>query len=90
MIACDLGRLLAVATLIAAVAFGHFWLPQVAAVAFCDNGLALLYRIAERASVRNLVRPEDLSVALSRNEARQRGAGLIGAPVGSFLFAVTR
>ncbi|MEU2736822.1 MFS transporter [Streptomyces sp. NPDC007095] len=90
MIVCDLGRIIAVTTLIAAVAGGRFWLPQVACVAFCDNGLAILYRIAERASVRNLVRDDDLPVALSRNEARQRGAGLIGAPIGSFLFALAR
>ncbi|MFF4387864.1 MULTISPECIES: MFS transporter [unclassified Streptomyces] len=90
MIACDIGRLAAIGSLVAALLTGHFWLAHVAAVAFVESGLTILYRISERAAVRHLVRPEDLPRALSRNEARERAAGLLGQPVGSLLFGLVR
>ncbi|MFD3551592.1 MFS transporter [Streptomyces goshikiensis] len=90
MMACDIGRLAAIGSLVAALLTGHFWLAHVAAVAFVESGLTILYRISERAAVRHLVRPEDLSRALSRNEARERAAGLLGQPVGSLLFGLVR
>lgn len=90
MIACDIGRLAATGSLVAALAFGHFWLVQVAAVAFTESSLTILYRISERAAVRHVVRTADLPAALSGNEARERAAGLLGQPVGSLLFALLR
>ncbi|MCC3767179.1 MFS transporter [Streptomyces sp. UNOC14_S4] len=90
MIACDIGRLVMVGSLVIALAFGCFRLPHVAVVAFAETSLTILYRIAERAAVRHVVRAEDLPSALSRNEARERAASLLGQPVGSLLFALTR
>lgn len=90
MIACNAGGAMALASVAVAVALGHLWLPHLMAAAFAESSLTILYRLAERGGVRNLVPPGQLSAALARNEARGRAAGLLGQPVGSLLFGLTR
>ncbi|MEU1779357.1 MFS transporter [Streptomyces abikoensis] len=90
MIACDAGRCLAVGSVAVALAMGKVWLPHLAGVAFVETSLTILYRLAERAAVPNLVRSGELAKALSRNEAREQAAGLLGRPAGTLLFAVGR
>ena len=46
--------------------------------------------LAEPAAVRNLVHPQHLPLALSQIEARERGAALLGQPLGGFLFDLGR
>lgn len=90
MIVCDLGCILATASVAIAVLRGHVWIPQLMAAAFVQGGLAVFYRLAERAGVRHLVPEEQLPTALSGNEARGQAAGLLGQPAGSALFTVAR
>ncbi|MFG3150396.1 MFS transporter [Streptomyces sp. NPDC048243] len=90
MILCDLAGLTAMGSVAAALIGGHLWLPHLMAAAFVEGSAAIFYRLAERAAVRNLVHPDHLTVALTRNEARGQGAGLLGQLGGSSLYAVAR
>ncbi len=90
MIACDVGCILTTASVAAAVLRGHLWVTQLMAAAFIQGALAIFYRLAERAGVRNLVPEEQLPAAMSGNEARSQAAGLLGQPIGSVLFTVAR
>jgi MFS family permease len=88
MIACDVGAMLATGSVAAAVLAGHVWVPQIMAVTFIEGSLAIPYQLAERAAVRHLVPAEQLSAALTQNEARWRAAGLLGRPVGGLLYGL--
>ncbi|MFJ8626521.1 MFS transporter [Kitasatospora sp. NPDC093550] len=88
MIACDLAGVLSMGAVAAMVLAGGLWLPLLMAAAFVEGSAALMYRLAERAAVRNLVRPDQLSAALGQNEARGQAAGLLGGPAGSGLFTL--
>lgn len=90
MIMCDLAGLVAMGSVAAALIGGHLWLPHLMAAAFVEGSAAIFYRLAERAAVRNLVLSVHLTVALTRNEARGQGAGLLGQLSGSSLFGVAR
>lgn len=88
MMACELGCVLALGSLAVPVALGRLWLPQLFAVAFAEGSLMVVYQIAERSAVPQLVAAEQLGTAYSRNEARTRGASVLGGPAGSELFAI--
>lgn len=88
MITCDLVALVAMASVAVALAFGVVSLPHLAVASFIEGTCMIFYLPAERAAVRNVVAPEQISTAISQNEARGRAAGLLGQPAGSSLFAV--
>ncbi|GAA1311351.1 MFS transporter [Saccharothrix xinjiangensis] len=88
MIWCDVLALVAVAGVVALLLAGHLWVPLLMAAAFLEGSAAITYRLAERAAVPNVVHPDHLMTALSRNEARGRAAGLVGQPVSAALFAL--
>jgi MFS family permease len=88
MILSDLGCCLAAGGVAAAVLAGWIWPPFLMLAAFTAGSLAILYNLAERGAVRNLVAADDLPAALSQNEARGRVAGLLGQPAGSGLFTI--
>ncbi|WP_316775245.1 MFS transporter [Streptomyces sasae] len=88
MLVCDLTAGLAMAGVVTALLLGHLWIPLLMAAAFVEGSVMIFYRLAERAAVRNVVRPEHLSTALSRNEARGQASGLLGSPLGSALFTL--
>ncbi|NGO07965.1 MFS transporter [Streptomyces sp. HC44] len=90
MIACDLAGLTAMGSVAAALISGHLWLPHLMAAAFVEGSAVIFYRLAERAAVRNLVHPDHLTVALTRNEARGQGAGLLGQLSGTSLYALAK
>lgn len=90
MIGCDIGRIAAIGSVIAAVAAGHVWLPQLVAVAFVESSLTAVYLLAERAAVFTVVEDEQIGPAMSRNEARNQASGLLGQPLGTLLFALVR
>ncbi|MCO5995873.1 MFS transporter [Actinoallomurus rhizosphaericola] len=88
MLVCELGCVLALGSLAIPVATGRLWMPHLFAVAFIEGSLLVFYQLAERSAVPHLVVAEQLGAAYSRNEARTRGAAMIGQPTGSGLFAV--
>jgi MFS family permease len=90
MICCDVGRIVAVGSVVAAVFLGHVWLPQLIAVAFVESSLTAVYLLAERAAVFTVVHETQIGPAMSRNEARNQASGLLGQPFGTFLFAAVR
>jgi MFS family permease len=80
LILCDLGRLLAVGTIPVVILLDGLNLGHLAVVAFVEGSLTVIYRIAERAALPSVVAAEDLTTAVSRNEAREQAAGLLGQP----------
>ena len=78
------------AALAAAGVAGHLTLPHLMVTALLTGVCAGLFAPAETSAVRSVVDPEDLTTALSQNQAREHVAGLLGAPVGGALYAVTR
>jgi predicted MFS family arabinose efflux permease len=90
MIACDVGRLLALASIPLADWFGLLSVVQIIAIAFVEGSLFVFFRLCETSAVRIVVRPEHYSAALSQNEARVRAAGFLGTPIGGFLFDLGR
>ncbi|HEX6339807.1 MFS transporter [Umezawaea sp.] len=90
MIACDLGRVLAVGSIPIAMLFGGLGMWHLAVVAFVEGCLTVVYRIAERAALRSVVEDDQLTLASARNEARERAAGMLGQPVAGFLAPVAQ
>lgn len=90
MIGCDVVRGLALASLAATVVLDVATLPQIAAVAFVEGTMFVVFTAAERSAVANVVEPDQLTAALSVNEARTRAAGLAGQPLGGLLFGLGR
>ncbi|MEV0456316.1 MFS transporter [Catellatospora methionotrophica] len=90
MIICDVGRIVAVGGVFAAVLLGYVWVPLIMAAAFVEASLGVFYRLSERAAVRNVVDETQLGAAMAGNEARGQAAGLIGQPVGTLFYALTR
>ncbi|MFI0370680.1 MFS transporter [Actinomadura sp. 1N219] len=88
MTACNGGAVLAVGSVAVALAFGRLWLPHLVVAAFVESSLTIFYKHAERGAVRNLVAPSQLSAALAQNEVRGRGAGLLGQPLGTAIYAL--
>jgi len=90
MIGCDAGRAVAVGSIVLALALNRISLAQIMAVSFIEGSLYVFHSLAEPAAVRNIVHPRHLPVALSQIEARERGAALLGQPLGGFLFDLGR
>jgi len=86
MIACDAGRLAALASVPVALWLGHLTLVQLSLIAFVEGALFVFFRLGEVAAVRLVVPPEQYPQALSQNEGRVRAANLLGTPIGGFLF----
>ncbi len=90
MIACDAGRAVAVGSIVLALALDRISLAQIMTVSFIEGSLYVFHSLAEPAAVRNIAHPQHLPVAMSQIEARERGAALLGQPLGGFLFDLGR
>jgi MFS family permease len=90
MLVADAARGLALASVVAALATGRLALWQLMVVAFLEGTLFVFFNLAEHAAVRHVVPRTQLPTALSQNEARVRGAGLLGQPLGGVLFDLGR
>ncbi|MGO1052121.1 MFS transporter [Crossiella sp. CA198] len=90
MIWCDILRALAIGTLAVALVSDSLTLPHILAVGFVEGVLTVTFKIAAAAAVPNVVHPSQLTFALSRNEARERGAAMLGQPLGGALFGLGR
>ena len=67
---------------------GVLTVAQIAGVAFAEGTLFVLFTLAERTALPNIVEPDQLPSALAQNEARTRGATLAGNPLGGILFGL--
>ena len=90
MLASDAARAVAVGTIVVAMAADALTLAHIMVVAFVEGSLFVFFSLAEVGAVRHIVRREELPAALSQNEARERGAGLLGQPLGGILFDLGR
>ncbi|MEU1010714.1 MFS transporter [Streptomyces sp. NPDC005890] len=90
MIWCDALRALGAVTIAVASALGVLGLPLVLAVGFAEGALTVFHGLAAHAAVPNVVPRSQLSLALSRNEARGRAAVMLGTPLGGVLFGLGR
>ena len=90
MIRCDIAGFLALASVAVAAGLHHVWLPHLMLAAFVESSRGVFYDLAERATVRNVVAPEQLSSALAQNEARGSAIGLAGQPGSGALLTLAR
>ena len=77
-------------SLVATALFGVLTIAQLLVVAVLTGAAAGLFSPAESSAVRSIVTTEELPTAMSQNQAREHLAGLVGAPLGGALYAVTR
>ncbi len=90
MIFAALGRLVAMASVIVALAAGEPSIEQLALVAFVDSSLWSLGVVTERGVFRALVPTRDLPRAIALSEGRTAAAAIAGPPLGGALLAIGR
>ena len=90
MVASDLVRLLAIASLAVALLADRVSLTQILVVAFVEGSGRVFFELSEQGAVRHVVPAQQLPNALARNEARNRGGSLLGRPLGGALFGLAR
>ncbi|MDF3293279.1 MFS transporter [Streptomyces silvisoli] len=90
MVACDMLRIAAHTLLGCAVLAGGAGVAMILVVVVGSAAADTLFSTAEHAAVRNLVRPDQLPIAVARNEARSYGSSLAGPPLGGLLFGLGR
>jgi MFS family permease len=91
MVVCELGRVVALGSVALTAVLGGvhaITVGQLAAVAFVEGSLFVLFDLAEGAALPRLVPPAQVPTAVAWNQARTQGADLVGQPVGGLLFAV--
>ncbi|MYV53287.1 MFS transporter [Streptomyces sp. SID3212] len=88
MLAAGTGQTLVAAAVATLLLTGHVWLWALLAAAFVEGTLGVLHQLAERAAVPAVVPREQISAAMTGNEARTRGAAIAGQPLGSGLITL--
>jgi MFS family permease len=86
MLVADGVRAVALGSIAAAYVAGVLGVAQIASVAFLEGTFFVLFTVAEGAALPHVVAPEQLPTALANNEARTRGATLVGQSLGGVLF----
>jgi MFS family permease len=90
MIACDVLRAVALASIAVALWADALRLAQLMFVAFFEGTCFVFYNLAQSAAVRHVVARPQLAAALGHNEARERAAQMLGTPLGGVLFGLGR
>jgi MFS family permease len=90
MLACELARAVALASVAAGVIWGFVSFGQLAAVAFVDGAGFTTFEVAQRAALKQLVPSEELPHAAALNQRREYGALLLGTPAGGALYGLSR
>jgi predicted MFS family arabinose efflux permease len=88
MIAADAVRAVALGSVAVAAVAGVLTVVQIALVAFVEGSFFVLFTTAERSALPHVVSADQLPAALAQNEARTRGASLVGNPLGGALFGL--
>jgi MFS family permease len=88
MLAADIVRAVALGSIAAAYAVGALTVAQIALVAFVEGAMFVLFGAAEGAALPHVVAPEQIPTALAHNEARTRGATLVGQSLGGVLYGL--
>jgi predicted MFS family arabinose efflux permease len=90
LLAADAGRFLVLASIPLGLLLGHLTLVQLVVVSFLDGLGLVLFNLAEFASLPRVVPAALLPAALAQNEAKDRGAVLVGRPLGGLLYSIGR
>ncbi|MFJ8470585.1 MFS transporter [Kitasatospora sp. NPDC094011] len=90
LLVADTARLLALASVPAALAFGRPSLVHLLLVAAVIGATAAYTGPIRLLALRSVVTPEQLPQALAQDEARMSGAALAGPPLAGFLFGLGR
>jgi MFS family permease len=90
MIVSDLIRIVAVLTLVVALAAGHTSVVQIAIVAFVEGSMFVFFNIAELGALRSVVPSRQLPAAAAAEQARYSTVTLVAPPLGGSLFGLGR
>ena len=90
MIASDVVRALALASIVVAIAVGRLTFVQVAAVAFFEGTMYVFFNIAEVGALRSVVAREQLPTAAAAEQARYSTVTIVAPPLGGSLFGIGR
>ncbi len=91
MVACEIGRTLGLGSIAVTAVIGGVHavtIAQLAAVAFVEGSLFVLFDLSEGAALPRIVPAGQLPTAVAWNQARTQGADLVGQPLGGVLFAI--
>lgn len=91
MVACEIGRTVALGSVAVTAVIGGIHavtIAQLAAAAFVEGSLFVLFDLSEGAALPRLVPAGQLPTAVAWNQARTQGADLVGQPLGGLLFAI--
>lgn len=91
MVVCEIGRTVALGSIAVTAVIGGVHavtIAQLAAVAFVEGSLFVLFDLSEGAALPRLVPAGQLPTAVAWNQARTQGADLVGQPLGGVLFAI--
>jgi MFS family permease len=86
MILCDMGRALALGSIPVMFAFHRLTIEQIYVAVVIEGTLFTFFNIAEVAALPRVVAKTQLPEATSLNQVGQVVSGLVGAPIGGFLF----
>ena len=89
MLAADAIRALALGSVALWLLLGTPPLAWLAAAAFVEGTLFMFFQLSENAALPHVVAREHLPQAIARNQARQQGAKLAGAPLGGVLYELS-
>lgn len=78
------------ASVVPAVLTGHVYLAHLAAVGFIQGSALAFYGGASRGALRRIVPLDQLPEAYARTQTRDRGAVMVGPPVGAALYSIAR
>jgi predicted MFS family arabinose efflux permease len=90
MLVSDVGRALAVASLVVAHLAGHLTFAQLAIVAFVEGTFHPFFNIAQFGAIRQVVPPPQIPEAIARDQSRMFGAMVAGPPLGGLLYGIGR
>lgn len=90
MIVCDLARAAILGTVALAVWQGWATIPLIIGSAIASAMFHGIFNPASTAALKQLVPAAQMTTAQSQNEARMRATGLIGPPIGGWLFGIAR
>jgi MFS family permease len=88
MVVAEIGRGCAITAVVVMLVSGRLSVPPLIIAAVAEQTLGVFSALAEPSFVRTLVSPAEAAQSLVRVEARTHVVGLIGRPVGGFLFGV--
>lgn len=89
MLVADAGRAVALGSVAVWLVLGRPPLVWLAIVAFVEGALFVFFQLSENAALPHIVAREQLPQAIARNQARQQGAKLAGAPLGGVLYGLS-